>query len=109
MNIMIFDIETVPDVETGRILHVLDGLSDEDVGKAMQQLRIQKTGRDFMAHHLHRIVAISIVFRHGDQVNVWSLGDPDSPEEELIQRFSMDWIDIHLHWSPGMVPGSICR
>ena len=87
MNVMIFDIETIPDVDGGRRLYGLDGLSDKDVGKAMQQLRVQKTGRDFMAHHLHRIVAISIVFRHGDQVNVWSLGDAESPEEELIQRF----------------------
>ncbi len=87
MNVMIFDIETIPDVEAGRRLYGLDGLSDEDVGKAMQQLRVQKTGRDFMAHHLHRIVAISIVFRHAEHVNVWSLGDPSAPEEELIQRF----------------------
>ncbi len=87
MNVMIFDIETIPDIEGGRRLYGLEGLPDKEVGKAMQQMRLQKTGRDFMAHHLHRIVAISIVFRHRDQVRVWSLGEPDSPEEELIKRF----------------------
>ncbi len=49
--------------------------------------RRQKTGSDFMPHHLHRIVAISCVLRLGDQLKVWSLGEPDSSEGELIQRF----------------------
>ena len=31
MNILVFDIETIPDVETGRRLYDLDGLSDEDL------------------------------------------------------------------------------
>ena len=87
MNVMVFDIETIPDTEGGARLYGLDGLPEKEVGKAMQQMRLQKTGRDFMAHHLHRIVAISIVFQHGSHVKVWSLGDPDSPEEELIKRF----------------------
>ncbi len=86
-NIMVFDIETVPDVEGGRRIYGLDGLDDEAAAQAMFRLREEKTGRDFLAHHLHRIVAISVVFRHGEQVKVWSLGDEASPEQDLIQRF----------------------
>lgn len=87
MNILVFDIETVPDVASGRRLYDLEGLSDEDVARAMVQLRQQKTGSEFLAHHLHRIVAISIALRTGDRFSVWSLGQEDSPEPELLRRF----------------------
>jgi predicted PolB exonuclease-like 3'-5' exonuclease len=42
---------------------------------------------DFLRHHLHRIVAISAVFRQDDRLSVWSLGEESSTEAELIQRF----------------------
>ena len=59
-SVLVFDIETVPDVEAGRVLNNLDGLSDDDVAKAMRTLRLQKTGTtDFLSHPQHRIVAIS--------------------------------------------------
>jgi len=92
MNVFVFDIETIPDVEGGRRLYGLDGLSDEDVAKAMFHLRQQESGTDFLKLHLHRVVAISAVFRSRDTVRVWSLGDPDSDEKELVQRF-FDGID----------------
>ncbi len=87
MNVFVFDIETVPDVEGGRVLHGLHGLSDKDVAKAMFHLRQQEAGTDFLRLHLQRIVAISAVFRSGDNLKVWSLGDPDADEKELVQRF----------------------
>lgn len=87
MTTMVFDIETVPDIEGGRRLYGLEELDDAGVAKAMAQLRIQKSGNDFMAHHLHRIVAISIAFRNRDTFKVWSLGDLDATEGELIERF----------------------
>jgi predicted PolB exonuclease-like 3'-5' exonuclease len=92
MNIFVFDIETIPDVESGRRLYNLDGLSDEDTGKAMLHARQQKTGNEFLPLHLHRICAISVVLRHADRVKVWSLGEADSDEAELVQRF-FDGID----------------
>ena len=88
MNVLVFDIETVPDTAGGSRLYGLDGLSDEDIARAMFTRRIQKTGgSDFLPLHLHRIVAISAVLRRGDSVRVWSLGNEDSPEKELITRF----------------------
>jgi 3'-5' exonuclease len=88
MNVLAFDIETVPDVATGRRLYDLDGLSDADTARVLAMKRRQHTGdSDFLRHHLHRIVAISTVLRHGDGVRVWSLGEPGSDEAELIRRF----------------------
>lgn len=88
MNLLVFDIETVPDVETGRALYDLDGLSDADVARVMFHKRREQTGdSDFLRHHLHRIVAISVVLRHADTVSVWSLGEPAAGEAELVRRF----------------------
>lgn len=93
MNVFIFDIETVPDVEAGRRLYDLEGLGDEDVARVMFQKRREQTGdSEFLRHHLHRIVAISAVFRRGDTVTVWSLGEPDSDEADLVRRF-FDGVD----------------
>lgn len=88
MNIFVFDIETVPDVDAGRKLLNLTGLSDHDVAEAMFAQRRQETnGSEFLRHYLHKIVAISCVFRHRDKVNVWSLGDIDASEKDIIERF----------------------
>jgi predicted PolB exonuclease-like 3'-5' exonuclease len=87
VNVLVFDIETVPDTALGRRLHGLEGLSDADVAKAMFALRRQDTGSEFLGSPQQRIVAISCVLRSREGLKVWSLGDPDSSEEELIGRF----------------------
>ncbi len=86
-SILVFDIETVPDVVSGRKLYDLEGLSDADTAKALFALRKKKAGHTFLQHHLQRIVAISLLMQHGNQIKVWSLGDEDADEAELIQRF----------------------
>lgn len=88
MNVLVFDIETVPDVAAGRRLHGLDGLSDADVGRVMFHKRREETGdSDFLRLHLHRIVAVSAVLHSGEQFKVWSLGTAQSDERDLITRF----------------------
>ena len=87
MHCFSFDIETVPDTEFGRRMWNLDGLSDVDVGSAMTFMRQQQTGSDFLPLHLHRVVAISVAFRSGDGFRVWSLGERDADEAEIIGRF----------------------
>ena len=46
MHCFSFDIETIPDVEFGRRMWNLEGLSDEDVATAMTFMCQQKTGSD---------------------------------------------------------------
>jgi predicted PolB exonuclease-like 3'-5' exonuclease len=88
MNLFVFDIETVPDTQAGRLLYNLHGLSDTEVAEAMFSLRRQtQAGSDFLPLHLQRIVAISVVLRTREQFQVWSLGGLDATEQELITRF----------------------
>lgn len=87
MNILVFDIETVPDVETGKKIYDLEGLSDKDVIKAIEHLLNQRTGSDFIPHYMQRIVAISAVLSTVDSFKVWSLGSLGSTEKELLERF----------------------
>ena len=87
MNRLVFDIETVPDVELGRRTLGLEGLSDAEVAKAMYTVRRQQSGSDFLPLEQHRVVAISCVLRSREQLKVWSLGDLQSSEAELIARF----------------------
>lgn len=88
MNIFVFDIETVPDVATGRHLYQLDALNDYETAEAMLEKRREKKPQaEFMPLYLQRIVAISIVFRTQKTVKVWSLGDEQTDEPELIKRF----------------------
>lgn len=86
---LVFDIETIPDVSGFARLNDLDetAMPPGEIAEMALLARRQKTGSDFMPHHLHRIVAISCVLRLGDQLKVWSLGERDSGEAELIQRF----------------------
>ncbi|MHB1567110.1 MAG: 3'-5' exonuclease [Acidiferrobacter sp.] len=87
MNVLVFDIETVPDTDAGARLYGIDGLSPTDVAKIMFQHRRDESGNDFLRHYLHRIVAISVLLRRDETLQVWSLGEEQTPEAELIARF----------------------
>jgi len=87
MNILAFDIETVPDVAGGRRLYDLDDLNDGDVAEIMFTKRREQTDSEFLPVYLQRVAAISAVLRTGEQCKVWSLGSAESTERELIERF----------------------
>ena len=87
MTVLVFDIETIPDLEAGRKLYDLQGFSDLDTAQALFALRRAKVGNDFLPHYLQRICAISLLISQGPQLKVWSLGDENSDEKELITRF----------------------
>ncbi len=86
MNVLVFDIETVPDADAGRRLYDLTDLGDEEVVTVMETVRRQASGTEFLRLHLHRVVAISVAQRQGERFKVWSLGERDD-EAELIGRF----------------------
>lgn len=87
MSVLVFDLETIPDIEAGKKLYNLQGLADEDVAKALFTLRRSRSGNDFLPHYLQKIVAVSLVLQQGKSVKLWSIGDEGSDEKELITRF----------------------
>lgn len=88
MNVLVFDIETIPDVEAGGRLYGLEGVGEGDVAKAMEMRQRQRTGgSDFLPLFLHRVVAISVVRKSGENFLTRSLGEEDSSEAELLRSF----------------------
>jgi predicted PolB exonuclease-like 3'-5' exonuclease len=84
----VFDLETIPDVSGLRTLLGSDAaLSDAEVAAQAFAARREKTGSDFLQHHLHRVAAISCVFRDDEGFRVRSLGNLDDAEPKLIQDF----------------------
>jgi predicted PolB exonuclease-like 3'-5' exonuclease len=87
VHCLVFDIETIPDLDLGRRLYGLDGVEDNQVAQIMFTRRRQETGGEFLSLEQHRIVAISVGLRTREAFKVWSLGEPQSGEKELIERF----------------------
>jgi 3'-5' exonuclease len=86
--VLVFDIETIPDVAGLRRLHGLGlDVPDADVAERAFAARREATGSDFLQHHLHRVVTISCSLRDRDTFRVWSLSEPEETEATLIQRF----------------------
>ena len=86
--VLVFDIETIPDVPGLRRLHDLSPeLSDAEVAELAFQQRRAQNGTDFLPHHLQRVAVISCALRAGKDLRVWSLAEPEQSEAEIIQRF----------------------
>ena len=86
--ILVFDLETVPDVDGLRRVHrVPSAVDDEALLAWVTQQRRAQTGGDFVQLQFQRIVAISCALRDASGFRVWSLGDAADPEPELVRRF----------------------
>ncbi|MCU0842028.1 MAG: 3'-5' exonuclease [Thiobacillaceae bacterium] len=87
--VLVFDIETIPDVAgLRRLYNAGPEASDHDVAEMALLYRRQQTGgSDFLPLHLHRVVTISCALREGDRFRVFSLSEPDADEAQIIQRF----------------------
>ena len=87
MHCLVFDIETVPDTDLGRRLHGLGDLDETQVAQIMVTRRRQETGAEFLPLEQQKVVAISVGLRTRESFRVWSLGEPDSSEREIVERF----------------------
>ncbi len=86
--VLVFDIETIPDIEGLRKLNGLgDEISPAQVAELAFHQRRQVTGNDFLQLHVQRVVAISCALRERDSFRIWSLGSPEDDEGEIIRRF----------------------
>ena len=104
MSWLVFDIETVPDVELGRRVFGLEGLADAQVARAMFAQARAASGSEFLPHEQHQVVAIACALRTREQFRIWSLGDEGAGEAELIARF-YDGIETYtpdlVSWNGG--------
>jgi predicted PolB exonuclease-like 3'-5' exonuclease len=103
--VLVFDIETVPDVAGLRRLRPeWSALADAEVAEHAFAERRERTGNDFLPLHLHRIVAISCVLRSDAGFRVGSIGALTDTEGFLIQAF-FGMIDRHtpqlVSWNGG--------
>jgi 3'-5' exonuclease len=85
--VLVFDLETVPDIDGARRLHDFEGLSDQEVAEALFALRRIRTGSEFLAHPLHRIISIGVLYQGGDQIKLSAFGRESEDEAELLRQF----------------------
>lgn len=104
-TVLVFDIETIPDVPGLRRLEDLpESMSDAEVASKVMTERLEKTGSDFLPLYLQRIVAISCVIRRTTkegtaQIKVGTLGSAQDNEKVLIQTF----FDLIEKYTPQLV------
>jgi 3'-5' exonuclease len=85
---LVFDTETIPDVEGLRkTLHISENFNDQDVVSIANYHYRQKKGTDFLPLQFQKIIAISCVLKQGINFEIWSIGNSESNEKELLERF----------------------
>jgi predicted PolB exonuclease-like 3'-5' exonuclease len=86
--ILVFDLETIPDVEG---LRALNGwgpdVNDEDVAERAFAARREAVGHDFLPLHLQKIAVVGCAFRDDEGFRVKCIGKADDPEAKLIDGF----------------------
>jgi predicted PolB exonuclease-like 3'-5' exonuclease len=87
MNVLCFDIETIPDTDYGRRIFHLGDLDDESVAKVMRFKQLQARQTDFLPLPQHRVIVISAVLRNSEGLHIFSLGEGQSGERQILQRF----------------------
>src|SRR3954469_25738935 len=86
--VLAFDIETIPDVDGIRRLYDLPAeLPDVEVAEVAFQNRRTVSNNDFLPPHLQRVIVISCVLRHADELRAFSIGETDAAGALAIQRF----------------------
>lgn len=95
-SLLVFDIETVADLEGARRVYPeLSQLNDDDTLAALTSLRIQEAGHDFMRLPLHRIVCISALYIKEGNFSLFSLTADTMSEQEIISTFFRAFKDIN--------------
>ncbi|MDZ4125743.1 MAG: 3'-5' exonuclease, partial [Hydrogenophaga sp.] len=87
--VLVFDIESIPDVEGLRALRGAPAdHTDEQVYAAWLAERKEKGQSDFMPLHLQRVLVISCVFRNAEGLRIHSFVDRDGQSEgKVVQTF----------------------
>ncbi|MGZ5251523.1 MAG: 3'-5' exonuclease [Caldimonas sp.] len=107
--VLVFDIESIPDVAGLRALRQMDASADDAAVYAAEIADRAARGKgDFMPLHLQRVLVISCVFRNAEGLRIHSLVDRESDgtsqEGRVIQSF-FNMIERHtpqlVSWNGG--------
>ncbi|WP_439587079.1 3'-5' exonuclease [Hydrogenophaga sp.] len=87
--VLVFDIESIPDVDGLRALRGASAVdTDEQVYAAWLAERKEKGQSDFTPLHLQRVLVISCVFRNAEGLRIHSFVDRDGQSEgKVVQTF----------------------
>ncbi len=102
-TVLVFDIETSPDVAGLRRLEDFpDSMGDAEVAAQAMSDRAAKTGSELLPLFFQKIVAISCVIRRTTkeglpQIKVGTLGIPQDDEKVLVQAFLIWLKNIRLN------------
>lgn len=86
--VVIFDIETVPDVTSGKRMNPkLAELSDQDALSAMIAIRQDEVGSNFMRLPLHKIACLSMLWVDDNQMKLKSFSLDQMDEAQILNTF----------------------
>ncbi len=95
--VLVFDIESIPDVAGLRALRDMPADStDEQVYAAWLAERKEKGQSDFMPLHLQRILVISAVFRNAEGLRIHSFVDRDGRSEGRVIQTFFNTLEKHV-------------
>ena len=102
MSIMFLYIATIPDFELVERLYDLHDLSEKDVSRVMAT-KNREAGNvsGMLPQHMQRVLVISVLFQDKDSLKVWSVGDAESDEGDLLkilQRFADEYKPAVVTW-----------
>jgi 3'-5' exonuclease len=105
-SVLVFDIETIPDISGLRAMRGADAaLADAEVYAAEQAERKGGGKSDMMPLYLQRVLVISCVFRSAKGLTVQSFVDRSGNEEGAIIQTFFDKIEKHqpqlVSWNGG--------
>lgn len=91
-GLLVFDIETIPDVVgLRRLYHWRDEFSDEEIILWYQQKRRSEYGNEFAPIYLQKVIAIACCFRWPDgsqeDISIKNIGKTNDEEQNLLQCF----------------------
>ena len=94
MSVLVFNIKTIADIDSGRRLHDIHDLSDKDVANVMLHKHRQEFGHECLPTHLQKVIAISVALRTREDLSVITLGDENATEKEILEVF-FSLIDLY--------------
>jgi len=95
--VLVFDIETIPDIAGLRALRgASPDTTDEQVHAAWLAERKEHGQSDFMPLHLQRVLVISCVFRNAEGLRIHSFVDRDGQSEGKIIQTFFNTVEKHV-------------